>query len=158
MFYCAFAHFSPGLEDGLSLGRLGGLVALFGLLRPHNQFSRTAVQIPTIELVRSNCLVCLCRGVVGMWRAFFMAVGINLLIIGAQFLVVEKVIISKPSDRVAKQQELTGANYYNASYGTQLSGTAQKRKTFKPKDWMPWGLLAAGTIIVIYTRNYKSSS
>ena len=92
-----------------------------------------------------------------MWRAFFMAVGINLLIIGAQFLIVEKVIISKPADRVARQEAANGSGFTNAAFSPNAGPTvSSNRKTFKPKDWMPWCMLGAGTVIVIYTRNYKN--
>jgi len=90
-----------------------------------------------------------------MWRAFFMAFGINLIIIGAQCLVVESVIVSKPTSAktgAPTQQDIySQASYDGSNYS---SNTAPARKTFKPKDWMPWSLLAGGIVIVIYTRTF----
>jgi hypothetical protein len=87
-----------------------------------------------------------------MWRAFFFAFGINLIILGGECLLVEKVVLTdgrKPKTNVATTDNI----YSPVSYATnnQQFETPRNNKTFKPKDWMPWSLLAAGSIIVIYT-------
>ena len=84
-----------------------------------------------------------------MWRAFFLALGINLIIIGAQCLVVEQVVLT--TNRDSKPAIANVDNIYTPVSYNQQSVSSTPKKTFRPKDWMPWSLLAAGTIIVIYT-------
>ncbi len=85
-----------------------------------------------------------------MWRAFFLALGINLIIIGAQCLVVEQVVLT--SKRDAKPAIANVDNIYTpVSYQQSPVSSVSQKRTFRPKDWMPWSLLAAGAIIVIYT-------
>ena len=88
-----------------------------------------------------------------MWRAFFLAVGINLIILGAECLIIDQVVLSN-SRSESSNQVATGNNsvYSNASFASVSAPEGPKSKrTFRPKDWMPWSLLAAGSIIVIYT-------
>lgn len=90
-----------------------------------------------------------------MWRAIFLALGINLIILGVQCLVVEKVVLRDKSERVLSRQTDTnggnGSSFFNASYKTNSTGVFAPKRVFKPKDWMPWSLLAGGAVIVIYT-------
>ena len=75
-----------------------------------------------------------------MWRAFFMAVGIFLVILGAQFLVVEKLVMADSSKSVASAE----------SSGNALTA-GPRNNDFKPGEGLPWVLLSAGAVIIIYT-------
>ena len=67
-------------------------------------------------------------------------------------------------------QQQQGSQFSLAGYGGQLSGQAGVRtgrtgrlspvtlgnggsRPFKPSEWMPWGLLAVGTLVVLYTNS-----
>jgi len=58
-----------------------------------------------------------------MWRSFFLAVGITLLIVGAEFLIVDSAMMV-------------------AEGGP---------KSFKPPEWAPWSLLSSGAIVILYS-------
>lgn len=144
-----------------------------------------------------------------MWRAFFLAVGTMLIILGLQCLVVDQFTVSqegklaklankvvdiieappeKPAaggdvnfplaDRGGVQSPYGPSRFQdpfapsagtaggsNPTFGLAgfrngndaAAGPKKVRKTRKvpTRDWMPWSLLAAGTIVVLYT---KSSS
>jgi len=112
-----------------------------------------------------------------MLRSFLFAIGIFLLILGAQTLVVDKWILSRASaltpvaatandsygnrtspyrtagySRNGYSRNLNNSTYGNASYYNQPNQQAGTfKKVYQTRDWMPWSLLAAGTIIVLYT-------
>ncbi len=92
-----------------------------------------------------------------MFRSLLFAVGIFLLILGAQSLVVDKWIMTyspvvdtnSTTSSVFQQTSFLGntSSYYN-------SGGAQNnrpRRVYQTTEWLPWSLLAAGAIIVLYT-------
>lgn len=79
-----------------------------------------------------------------MWRAFFLAVGISLVIIGGQCLVVERVVLARGTDASAVQN-----NEY--IFGAQNSATRSGGKDIIPPDWAPWSLMAAGAVVMIYS-------
>ncbi len=71
-----------------------------------------------------------------MWRAFFLAVGICLLLAGIEFLILEKVIMSTQGSGAMTQA------------AARLTPGARE---FAPPDWAPWSLLAAGAVVILYT-------
>lgn len=75
-----------------------------------------------------------------MWRALFMAVGIFMVILGAEFLIVEKVVMADSAKSSASQISAT----------TTINGSL-KNHDFKPPEGLPWILLSAGAVIIIYT-------
>ena len=79
-----------------------------------------------------------------MWRAFFLAVGISLVIIGAQCLVVERVVLAH---RV-ESAEVQSNDYY---FGGQNTSQPSGGKNIVPPDWAPWSLMAAGAVVMIYS-------
>lgn len=107
-----------------------------------------------------------------MFRSLFFAVGIFLLIFGAQTLVVDKWIMSY--EIPTQQFGQTSANrtpYQNASYAyrgvgsyrsnnyyNQSVGSPTVKRVYRTKEWMPWSLLAAGTVIVLYSVSTRPSS
>ena len=79
-----------------------------------------------------------------MWRAFFLAVGISLVIIGGQCLVVEQVVLARGGDAAQTQ-----SNDY--LFGGQTSTSTSNGKNINPPDWAPWSLMAGGAIVMIYS-------
>ena len=98
-----------------------------------------------------------------------LALGIFLLILGAQTMVVDRWMISRSGGPVKE----TVSNYYNnvqnpigqnpfsqASYGNNPAGVnygqvaaplPKRSRVFRTREWMPWSLLAAGAIVVLYS-------
>jgi hypothetical protein len=77
-----------------------------------------------------------------MWRAFFLAIGISLVIIGAQCLVVDKVVLAHGAPAEVKQ---------NAGlFGTEATPSAGGKELTAP-DWAPWSLMASGAVVIIYS-------
>jgi hypothetical protein len=105
-----------------------------------------------------------------MWRSLFLALGIFLIIIGGETLVVDKYLMSdgRKLPKLVQQNPNQAPNsaFQQVGYPGYSSTNAVQAPTIKPnrvvqtKDWMPWSLLATGTIIVLYTyslpRRYQS--
>ena len=83
-----------------------------------------------------------------MWRALFLALGISLIILGTECLFVEQVEVVKLRPDPKPASGVTSL-FQTASY--QTGSTRLPTRTFPTKEWMPWSLLAAGAIVVIYT-------
>ena len=77
-----------------------------------------------------------------MWRAFFIALGISLCILGVECLVLEKAIM--------KRQENQSTISSNETMFSQNT-LAVQNKEIKPKDWHPWSLLSTGAVIILYS-------
>lgn len=85
-----------------------------------------------------------------MWRAFFMAVGVSLCILGAECLVVDEAVLGRPS-AAAISSDLG----YNSAFAwdDQLSNLASDGagRVIRPPEWAPWSLLAAGAVVLLYS-------
>ena len=71
-----------------------------------------------------------------MWRAFFLAIGISLIIVGAECMVVHKAVLA------GERSAATETSTTDVSVGSQ---------EFKPPEWAPWSLIAGGAVIVLYS-------
>jgi hypothetical protein len=74
-----------------------------------------------------------------MWRAFFLAVGVFLVILGVECLGVERVqlrIHDKPSAPVSP-------------FDTEPREGAPKQ--IMPPPWAPWSLLSSGAVMCLYS-------
>lgn len=74
-----------------------------------------------------------------MWRAFFLAVGIYLLIAGAECLAVDKAILN------AQEEPVPG---FRALGSTSEAG---RRREVAPPQWAPWSLMSAGAVTILYS-------
>lgn len=79
-----------------------------------------------------------------MWRAFFMGVGISLIVLGVECLVVERAVIASP----AAVNSFGPSDYESAEF-------AASTKVIEPPDWAPWSLISAGVIITLYATTFK---
>jgi hypothetical protein len=68
-----------------------------------------------------------------MWRAFFLAIGISLAILGAECFVIEQAVMTKRSP------------------DEPAVGMPTQSVTIRPPEWAPWSLVSAGVIIVLYS-------
>ncbi|MBN1591144.1 MAG: hypothetical protein JW888_16640 [Pirellulales bacterium] len=77
-----------------------------------------------------------------MWRAFFLAIGITLCIVGVECLGLERVVlkIHEPPPKVA-------ADPYSFAPKTPGPGP---RRTIIVKEYTPFSFLALGVVVILY--------
>jgi hypothetical protein len=72
-----------------------------------------------------------------MLRALFLAIGIFVVVLGAQCLVVDRFVMSGQSDPQP------------AAYAFQPQ--AAQAKEIVPAEWAPWTMLSTGAVMVLYS-------
>lgn len=72
-----------------------------------------------------------------MWRAFFLAIGISVLLLGAEFLVIEQAVLHTSQPANASQPGLWSTN-------------PDRRTVVRPPEWAPWILMSAGAVTALY--------
>ncbi len=81
-----------------------------------------------------------------MWRAFFLAVGTMLIILGVECLLIDSAtFVSEEPQKV--QQAASNAWFPDPPKVVQV----QSKKVVKPPEWIPWSLIASGSVIVLYS-------
>jgi len=85
-----------------------------------------------------------------MWRAFFSAVGIVLVILGVECLLIDSAVLAAGvvDDPMSMQQ--------NSMFGGQLAN--MQSRVFKPAEWIPWSLLASGAVVLIYSISLRRAN
>lgn len=74
-----------------------------------------------------------------MAKAFFLALGLSLCLLGGECFVVEKAVLA------AKSKPKSNGSSFLAATPTQ------KKKVIKTPEWAPWTFLSAGAVIVLYS-------
>src|SRR5947209_3175975 len=77
-----------------------------------------------------------------MWRAFFLAVGIYMCILGAECLAIERFELAA---REVEAPASTPATLFGSAPGPVTEG-----RDIEPPEWAPWSFLSAGTVIILY--------
>lgn len=80
-----------------------------------------------------------------MWRAFLMAIGISAIILGGEFMIVDRMVIAAPQSAITRSRDIS-----SPTLSTFGSSSLQSRKIFIPPEWAPWGLLSGGVLVVLY--------
>jgi hypothetical protein len=62
-----------------------------------------------------------------MWRSLFLAVGIFLLVLGLESMAIDQATVTNPSDE------------------------GPSSVTYNPPDWVPWTLVSAGAVTILYS-------
>ncbi len=93
-----------------------------------------------------------------MWCALFLALGINAIIVGAECLLVDRVeltptVAAQFSNANAMDSPISSV-FQNSGFQYSTAAAQTRTKTFKPREWMPWSLIAAGILTVVYTTSY----
>jgi hypothetical protein len=78
-----------------------------------------------------------------MWRAFFLAVGVYLILLGAQCLGVEKFVL-KDRQPVAQQPQQPFLFRPNQPQ-------VGPHKELVPPPWAPWSLMSTGAVVCLYS-------
>lgn len=73
-----------------------------------------------------------------MMKAFLLAMGITMCVVGGEFLAVDKLILSNGD----QSEERTGIGFFNEA--------TSKGKEFRPREWHPWALLSTGAVVILY--------
>ncbi len=82
-----------------------------------------------------------------MWRAFFLAIGISMCIVGAECLAVERFELATEAEIAEDFGGEGPATLFGAPPPTMLEPVSQD---IEPPEWAPWSLLSAGTVIILY--------
>ena len=75
-----------------------------------------------------------------MLRPLFCALGIAALILGSEFLVINRATLTIPAD-----SSLEGRPFLQSMHETTHT------KEFVPPEWAPWTLLSVGAVLVLYS-------
>ena len=78
-----------------------------------------------------------------MWRAFFLAVGVYLILLGAECLGVEKFVLK---DR----QPVVQQNQFPVLFGPPQPLVGPQRELVPP-PWAPWSLMSTGAVVCLYS-------
>ncbi|HZN35386.1 MAG TPA: hypothetical protein VFB80_16270 [Pirellulaceae bacterium] len=85
-----------------------------------------------------------------MWRAFFLAIGIYLCILGAECLVVDKFVMA--AEKPVSALDPTAAPPAPATlFGGTTPAPLTMKKEIEPPEWAPWSLLSAGAVVILYS-------
>jgi hypothetical protein len=70
-----------------------------------------------------------------MWRSFFIAIGICLVILGVESLVLDRVVLN-----IAEKPQQ--GSFFNVP---------PKPQEIVPRDWAPWSFLTSGAVMILYS-------
>ena len=76
-----------------------------------------------------------------MWRAFFLAIGVSLVILGAEFMAIDQVVLYQPPAEGGALHTLTSIT------STRVIGPT----VLAPPEWAPWCLFSVGAVVMIYS-------
>ena len=87
-----------------------------------------------------------------MWRSFFCAIGIVLIILGIECLLIDSAVLvagvmDDPSQQVQQQS--------GGLFSTPIQSTNDR--IFRPSEWFPWSLLATGSIVLLYSISLRKN-
>jgi hypothetical protein len=71
-----------------------------------------------------------------MWRAFFLAIGLTLMIFGVECLAVERVVL-----RIHDNPPATPG----------VEAKEGPARQYSPAPWVPWSLLSSGAVVCLYS-------
>ena len=78
-----------------------------------------------------------------MWRAFVMAVGLSLVVLGGEFMVVDRLVMAGPTNQRIDTSYLDSQFASSPNYRAAADGVGSQQRVFVPPEWAPWGLLSA---------------
>lgn len=86
-----------------------------------------------------------------MWRAFFLAAGGILIVMGIEALVLDHAVLAEDSRLV---QKVTATEPVLDDWGVAVEQPATE-KTIRPPEWAPWSMLSSGIVILFYAAASK---
>ena len=79
-----------------------------------------------------------------MWRSFFFAVGIMLIIIGIECLLIDSATFGNAKTETVQVSE----GWFQKPKTVEVH---KGGKTLNPPEWMPWSFLFSGAVILMYS-------
>lgn len=80
-----------------------------------------------------------------MWRSFFLAIGIMLVVLGAECLIIDSATLhASPAPTPT-----------NSLIADPVVATTRQ---FIPSEWMPWSLLGSGALTILYAITLRRSA
>lgn len=76
-----------------------------------------------------------------MWRAFFLSIGLFMILLGGQCLGVQKFTLKFREQPVVTEGGLLD--------GTKVTPGA--KKVITPPNWAPWSMMATGAVVCLYS-------
>jgi len=76
--------------------------------------------------------------IAAVWRAFFLAIGAMLIIVGVETLLIDSATIYSAAESSA------------TDFMDPTSTPGQKTKVVKPDEWIPWAAMSVGAVVVLY--------
>lgn len=80
-----------------------------------------------------------------MFRSFATAIGISLVILGAECLAIEKAVLAKSKEAAPVATTQTVNSFL------QEPAVIEEMSDFEPPEWAPWSLLTGGAVMVLYS-------
>lgn len=77
-----------------------------------------------------------------MWRAFFLAIGMMLVIVGVECLVIDSATLA--AEQPMPAQMPPGPAWFNPE------PMLDPNRIIRPPEWIPWSLLASGAVVLLY--------
>jgi hypothetical protein len=88
-----------------------------------------------------------------MWRAFFSAIGIVLIIVGIECLLIDSAVLVAG---VLDDPTVPAAQQSGGLFGAPIANTTADR-VFRPSESFPWSLVAGGAIVLLYSISLKQN-
>lgn len=96
-----------------------------------------------------------------MFRAFLIAIGISMCIVGGEFLVVERAVVAYPhktNGTAATPASSVHDPFSQHSYSLPAADSEGiARHEFDPPEWAPWSLLSGGIVVALYAITVQRS-
>lgn len=93
-----------------------------------------------------------------MWRGFFSAVGIVLIICGLECMVLDHAVLADRGNANvqanAALEQFRTVSLFGNNFGGNTAAAAPSR-VFRPAEGTPWSLLASGAITLLYAISYR---
>ncbi len=83
-----------------------------------------------------------------MWRAFFFAIGTMLVIVGVECLLIESATLTS--------EKVPAAQVRNGWLPQQSPVQVGTNRVVHPPEWIPWSLIASGTVVLLYALTLPS--
>ena len=92
-----------------------------------------------------------------MFRAFLIAIGVSMCIVGAECLVVDQAVVTyrKKSKETEQKSSNDASNPFWQQPNVPESSPGIVRREITPPEWAPWRFLSGGVVVALYAMTAK---
>ena len=90
-----------------------------------------------------------------MWRGFFSAIGIVLVICGLECMVLDHAVLAGQPPADTYQNSLAINPFRSGSLFGPSQAQLNNSRIFRPAEATPWTLIATGAITLLYAISYR---